>query len=88
VDSWVKPNLIELLVSTLHDMNGTSRGHVFKAVWYEIFFITQYCYMDASVRLLVGRHRDRHSKYGLKPNFLWHRFFTSVYIVVLLLSFF
>jgi hypothetical protein len=56
VGSWFKPNLIELLVSILHDMNGTFRGHVVKAVWYEILSITQYCNMDSSVRLLVGRY--------------------------------
>jgi hypothetical protein len=56
VDSWFKPNLIELLVSTLNDMAGTFRGLVFKVDGYKVFSITQHCRMVISIRLLVGRH--------------------------------
>ena len=56
MDSWFKLNLIELLVGMLHDINGTFRGYAVKAVWYEVFFITQSCHTDASVRLVVGRN--------------------------------
>jgi len=58
-----------------------------KTVWYEVFFVTLYCRMNVSVRLLVGRHYT-----GIlitaENSFPIAQIFTSVYIVVLLMTFF